>query len=43
VPVLKLEDGDVPVVEMYSKETTLADVGITKTREARILKVIAES
>ena len=28
---------------MYPKATTLADIGITKTREARILQAIAES
>ncbi len=28
---------------MYPKATTLADLGITKTREAKILQVIAES
>ena len=28
---------------MYPKATTLADIGITKTREARILQTIVES
>jgi hypothetical protein len=31
------------IKKMYSKETTLADIGITKAREEEILQVIAES
>ena len=31
------------IQQMYPKATTLADIGITKTREARILQTIAES
>ena len=31
------------IKQMYPEATTLADIGITKTREARILQAIAES
>ena len=31
------------IKQMYPKETTLADIGITKVREVKILQAIAES
>ena len=31
------------IKQMYPKATTLADIGITKAREAKILQAIAES
>ena len=31
------------IKQMYPKTTTLADIGVTKTREAKILQVIVES